>query len=37
MKPRITVTTVGADDVERSPTIYREGLGLPMQGIIGAR
>jgi len=37
MKPRITVMIVGVDDVERSPTIYREGLGLPTQGIIDVR
>jgi hypothetical protein len=37
MKPPITMTTVGADDVERSLTVYREGLGLPTQGIIGVR
>jgi len=37
MKPRIAVMTVGADDVERSLTVYREGLGLPAQGIIGVR
>lgn len=35
MKPRITVITVGVDDVERSLTFYREGLGLPTRGIIG--
>jgi catechol 2,3-dioxygenase-like lactoylglutathione lyase family enzyme len=32
VKPRITV---GVDDVERSLTFYREGLGLPMRKIIG--
>lgn len=37
MKPRIAVMTVGADDVERSLTVYREGLGLPTQGIIDVR
>jgi hypothetical protein len=37
MKPRIAVMTVGVDDVERSLTIYREGLGLPTQGIIDVR
>ena len=37
MKPRITVTTVGVDDVERSLTVYREGLGLPTQDIIDVR
>ena len=37
MKPRIAVMTVGADDVERSLMVYREGLGLPTQGIIDVR
>ncbi|WP_239618409.1 VOC family protein [Cohnella mopanensis] len=35
MKPRITVLTLGVDDLERSLTFYRDGLGLPTQGIIG--
>lgn len=35
MKPRITVLTLGVDDVERAVTFYRDGLGLPTQGIIG--
>ena len=35
MKPRITVITVGVDDLERSLAFYRDGLGLPTQGIIG--
>lgn len=35
MKPRITVLTVGVDDLERSLRFYRDGLGLPTQGIIG--
>lgn len=35
MKPRITVITVGVDNLERSLRFYREGLGLPTQGIIG--
>jgi len=36
MKPRITVITVGVDDLEKSLAFYRDGLGLPTQGIIGA-
>jgi catechol 2,3-dioxygenase-like lactoylglutathione lyase family enzyme len=36
MKPRITVITLGVDDLERALTFYRDGLGLPTQGIIGA-
>jgi catechol 2,3-dioxygenase-like lactoylglutathione lyase family enzyme len=35
MKPRITVITLGVDDLERSLVFYREGLGLPTQGIVG--
>lgn len=35
MKPRITVITLGVDDLERSLKFYREGLGLPTEGIIG--
>lgn len=35
MKPRITVITLGVDDLERSLRFYREGLGLATEGIIG--
>lgn len=35
MKPRITVITLGVDDLDRSLRFYRDGLGLPTQGIIG--
>jgi len=35
MKPRITVLTIAVDDLERSLRFYREGLGLPTDGIIG--
>lgn len=35
MKPRITVITLGVDDLERALAFYRDGLGLPTQGIIG--
>lgn len=35
MKPRITVLTIGVDDLERSVKFYRDGLGLPTQGIVG--
>ena len=35
MKPRITVITLGVDDLERSLKFYRDGLGLPTEGIIG--
>jgi len=36
MKPRITVLTLGVDDLNRSLAFYRDGLGLPTKGIIGA-
>ena len=35
MKPRIKVITLGVSDLEKSLAFYREGLGLPTQGIIG--
>jgi catechol 2,3-dioxygenase-like lactoylglutathione lyase family enzyme len=35
VEPRITVITLGVDDLERSLTFYRDGLGLPTEGIIG--
>ena len=35
MKPRITVLTLGVADLERSLRFYKEGLGLPTDGIIG--
>ncbi len=35
MKPRITVLTLGVDDLERSLRFYRDGLGLPTEGIAG--
>ena len=35
MKPRITLITLGVDDLDKSLTFYRDGLGLPTQGIIG--
>lgn len=35
MKPRITLLTLGVDDLERSLTFYRDGLGLQTEGIIG--
>lgn len=35
MKPRITVITLGVDDLERSVAFYRDGLGLPTPGIVG--
>lgn len=35
MKPRITVITIGVDDLGRSLRFYRDGLGLETEGIIG--
>ncbi len=35
MKPRITVITLGVEDLKQSLKFYRDGLGLPTQGIIG--
>ena len=35
MKPRITMLTLGVSDLERSLAFYRDGLGLPSEGIIG--
>ena len=35
MKPRITVITIGVDDLENALRFYRDGLGFQTQGIIG--
>ena len=35
MKPRITVITIGVDNLERAVSFYRDGLGLKTEGIIG--
>ena len=35
MKPRISVITLGVDDLERAVRFYRDGLGLTTEGIIG--
>ena len=35
MKPRISVLTIGVDDLERALAFYRDGLGLRTDGIIG--
>jgi uncharacterized protein len=35
MKPRITMITLGVDDLERALRFYRDGLGLRTDGIIG--
>ena len=36
MKPRLSYVTLGVDDLERALHFYRDGLGLPTKGIIGA-
>lgn len=36
MKPRITVVTIGVDDLDRALQFYRDGLGLRTDGIVGA-
>jgi catechol 2,3-dioxygenase-like lactoylglutathione lyase family enzyme len=36
MKPRITLLTLGVDDLERAVRFYRDGLGLRTEGIVGA-
>lgn len=35
MKPRITVLTIGVEDLMKSLKFYRDGLGLKTEGIIG--
>jgi uncharacterized protein len=35
MKPRITLLTLAVNDLERSLAFYRDGLGLPSEGIVG--
>ncbi len=35
MKQRITLITLGVDDLEKSLRFYRDGLGFPTEGIIG--
>jgi uncharacterized glyoxalase superfamily protein PhnB len=35
MKPRLSMVTVGVDDLETSLKFYRDGLGLPTEGIVG--
>ncbi|PRZ15363.1 hypothetical protein CLV36_10486 [Laceyella sediminis] len=36
LKPRITVITLGVDDLEKSLAFYRDGLGFSTEGIIGS-
>jgi catechol 2,3-dioxygenase-like lactoylglutathione lyase family enzyme len=35
MKPRITLLTLGVDDLGRAVRFYRDGLGLKTEGIVG--
>ncbi len=35
MKPRISLITLGVDDLERAVRFYRDGLGLKTEGVIG--
>ena len=35
MKPRVTLITLGVDDLDRSMRFYRDGLGLETDGIVG--
>ncbi len=35
MKPRVTVMTIGVDDLEVAVRFYRDGLGFPTDGVIG--
>jgi len=36
VKPRITLITLGVDDLERAVAFYRDGLGFETKGIVGA-
>jgi catechol 2,3-dioxygenase-like lactoylglutathione lyase family enzyme len=35
MKPKISIITIGVDDLERALTFYRDGLGFPTRGVVG--
>jgi catechol 2,3-dioxygenase-like lactoylglutathione lyase family enzyme len=35
MEPKVTLVTLGVDDLERAVRFYRDGLGWPTEGIIG--
>lgn len=35
MKPRITLITLAVEDLDRAVAFYRDGLGLPTEGIVG--
>jgi uncharacterized protein len=36
MNPRVTVITLGIDDLEKALHFYRDGLGFPTEGITGS-
>jgi len=36
VQPRITLITLGVDDLERAVAFYRDGLGLSTEGIVGS-
>jgi uncharacterized protein len=36
MEPRVTLITLGVDDLQRATRFYRDGLGWPTKGIVGA-
>jgi hypothetical protein len=35
MKPRVSIITLGVDDLEKALVSYRDGMGLPTEGIVG--
>ena len=35
MQPRISVITLAVEDLDRAVSFYRDGLGLPTEGVIG--
>ncbi len=35
MKPRITLITLGVDDLQKAVRFYRDGLGLKTEGVVG--
>src|SRR5258705_13936819 len=35
MEPRLTLITLGVEDLKRSLSFYRDGLGWPTEGIVG--
>jgi catechol 2,3-dioxygenase-like lactoylglutathione lyase family enzyme len=35
VKPRLSVITLDVEDLERALRFYRDGLGLPTEGIVG--